>query len=384
MKLYDNQKAAIERLTSGKVLLAGTGVGKSITALMYWKTKEQPLKLYIITTARKRDTMEWESEFAKCGIDISEVVVDSWNNIEKHSKVTNAFFIFDEQRAVGAGKWAKTFVKIAKANRWIMLTATPGDCWSDYIPLFLANGFYKNRSDFNAQHVVFDRYAKFPKISYYVNVKKLVYLKKQIVVEMEKVRFADKESIDIRVAYDKEKYRKVKKDRWNIFKDEPIVSASDWCACLRKVCNMSEEKLARLLEIQKKHKKLILFYNFDYELEVLKAFLEKSEVCYAEYNGHKHNPIPCTDEWIYLVQYTAGAEGWNCISTDTIVFYSKNYSYKAMVQAMGRIDRLNTPFEKLYYYYLTTGSDIDRAIDSVLEDKHDFNANKWCESELKS
>lgn len=171
--LYDYQLDAINRMKIGCILCGGVGSGKSRTSLAFYyrlyggqiNTKEyarmtEPPDLYIITTARKRDTGEWDEELAHFymstdpELDIYEhsVTVDSWNNIEKYVGVKNAFVIFDEQRVVGSGKWVKSFLKIAKENEWILLSATPGDCWTDYIPVFIANGFFRNRTEFNNQH----------------------------------------------------------------------------------------------------------------------------------------------------------------------------------------------------------------------------------------
>ena len=133
----------------------------------------------------------------------------------------------------------------------------------------------------------------------------------------------------------------------------------------------------RLLEIVEDHPKAIIFYNFDYELEILRNLYYGEDVEIAEWNGHKHQPIPRGDKWIYLVQYTAGAEGWNCITTDTIIFYSQNYSYKVLKQASGRIDRLNTPYTDLYYYHLVSKSGIDLAISRALKNKKQFNETRF-------
>ena len=398
IKLRDYQIDAISKMKTGCILNGGVGSGKSLTSLSYYYLKnggdigflkggdyipmeDPPKDLYIITTARKRDTLEWEGELSPFLLSVhndkntysNKVVVDSWNNIQKYKDVKGAFFIFDEQRVVGSGAWVKAFLKISKFNEWILLSATPGDTWSDYIPVFIANGFYKNKTEFIRDHVIYSRFCKFPKIDRYVNTGRLLRLRRQILIDMDFKRETIPHHEDIYVSYDVAMYKDITKRRWDIWKDEPITNASGLCYALRKVVNTHESRSKELLKIFKKHPKMIIFYNFDYELEILKNLDYGKGVKISEWNGHKHEPTPTTKSWVYLVQYTAGAEGWNCITTDTIVFYSQNYSYKIMLQSAGRIDRLNTPFTDLYYYHLKTRSGIDVAISKALRNKKKFN-----------
>ena len=353
------------------------------------KAKPKPQNLYIITTARKRDTLEWEKEMAPFLLTTKkdssyyykhEVHIDSWNNIKKYTDVTGSFFIFDEQRVVGYGMWTKSFLKIAKSNNWILLSATPGDTWSDYIPVFIANGFYKNKTDFCREHVVYSRFSKYPKIEKYINTGRLLKLRREILINMDYIRQTTQHHEDIYVSYDILKYKRTIRERWNPYKDEPIEQASQLCYILRRIVNESDYRIIALMELLENIPKAIIFYNFDYELEMLRnlpvnMFAEDMKI--AEWNGHKHEEIPKSDRWIYLVQYTAGAEGWNCTETDTIIFFSQNYSYKIMEQASGRIDRLNTPFKDLYYYHLKSRSGIDLAISNALSKKKNFNENNW-------
>lgn len=344
------------------------------------KKAKREFPLYIITTAKKRDKCEWQLDGNKLGLDCSKFVIDSWNNITKYEKVKDSFFIFDEQRAVGNGKWSKSFIKIAKANIWIMLTATPGDCWEDFIPVFIANGFYKNRTEFYKKHVVFDRFFNFPKILTYINTGELIKHKNDILVEMEKTETV-RERVEKQIVLDfnRDLYKTVCKNRWNPFLEKPIMGPSDYCSVLRKICNTNENKLNTLeyLFESSQTKRFIIFYNFNYELDMLREWCEKKGIEYAEWNGQRHELIPKTDEWIYLTQYSAGCEGWNCIDTNTIIFFSINYSYKQMTQAAGRIDRFNSPYKVLYYYYLTTNSDIDESIRKALDEKRDFNEKSF-------
>lgn len=338
-----------------------------------------PIDLYIITTARKRDTMEWEEElnrfllYPESTIYDINIVIDSWNNIKKYTGVENAFFIFDEQRITGYGAWVKAFLKIAKHNQWILLTATPGDTWSDYIPVFIANGFYRNKTDFIEKHAVYNRYSKYPRIDRYVGQRKLKRYRDEILIDMDYQRSAIRKVEKIMVDYDRQLYRRVVADRWNVYEEEPIQNSSEWFYVMRKVSNSSPERLEVVLEILEDHPKAIIFYNFDYELELLKNAEYREGTVIAEYNGHKHDKLPEGDRWVYLVNYMAGAEGWNCITTDTIIFYSQNYSYKMLEQASGRIDRLNSPYDTLYYYRIRSSSSIDTAIYKALVRKKDFN-----------
>jgi hypothetical protein len=390
IELRDYQQEAVNKMRNGCILNGGVGSGKSRTSLAYYFTQmggklypysrmTNPRKLYIITTARKRDTLEWEQELIPFLLSKEEdgVVIDSWNNIKKYTNVEDAFFIFDEQRVVGSGAWVKAFLKICKANEWILLSATPGDTWSDYIPVFIANGFYKNKTEFVREHVIYSRFTKYPKIDRYINTRRLVRLRDRILVDMDFHRDTIPHHEDIYCNYDAMMYKEIGKNRWNPYKDEPIVNASELCYTWRKLVNSDESRQMTLLEIFEKHPKMIVFYNFDYELDILKGIYYGDDVEIAEWNGHKHQAIPDTEKWVYLVQYTAGCEGWNCISTDTIVFYSQNYSYKTLEQARGRIDRMNTPFINLYYYHLKSRSGIDLAISRALKNKKQFNERKF-------
>lgn len=402
-KLYDYQLDAIKRLKTGSILCGNVGSGKSLTALGYYYLQnggdinflkggqyinmdDVGLKdLYIITTAQKRDKHEWDGEMShflmstntKVSLYRNKIVVDSWNNITKYVNVKNSFFIFDEQRVIGNGAWVKTFLKITKHNDWILLSATPGDTWSDYIPVFIANGFYKNRTEFNQEHIVFARFSKYPKIDRYLNTRRLVRLRDKILVDMDEVRTTKTHNETIYCNYDIVLYKETMKKRWNPYTNEPMLNAAELCYTLRKIVNSDTSRQVVLLELLEKHSKAIIFYNFDYELEILKSLYYGEDVEIAEWNGHKHQPIPETKKWIYLVQYTAGCEGWNCIKTDTIIFFSQNYSYRIVEQAAGRINRINTPYTDLYYYHLKSHASIDISISRALFQKKKFNESRF-------
>lgn len=411
IKLYDYQLNALEHMHNGCILCGGVGSGKSRTAIAYYylmnggeinpkkyvpMADARPMDLYIITTARKRDTCEWQGDLApfllspdpKACYYPCRVVIDSWNNIKKYVEVTNAFFIFDEQRVVGKGTWVKSFLKITKANRWILLSATPGDTWTDYIPVFIANGFYRNRTEFSRDHIVYSRFTKYPKVDRYVNTKRLTRLRDKILVDMDFHRKTHAHHTNILCDYDVDLYKKTTKNRWDPFKDEPIENAGELCYVWRRIVNSDFSRGEAIEKLFNDHPRMIIFYNFNYERDVLYDVAAK--ICMggkrapkvAEWSGYAHQPIPNCPSWLYFVQYTAGCEGWNCIDTDTIVFFSQNYSWKVVEQASGRIDRLNTPFTDLYYFHLISKAPIDVAITRALKTKKIFNERRFVGKEV--
>ena len=410
IRLMPHQSEAISKMRNGCILCAGVGTGKSMTALGYYyicvcngvvwddqQDKEQigpmtdPKPLYIITTARKRDTGEWEKECDRFELrdESVQVVIDSWNNLHKYEDVVDAFFIFDEQRVGGSGAWSKSFIRISKTNEWILLSATPGDTWMDYISVFVANGFYKNKSAFLRRHAIYNKFSTYPKVDKWVEVGRLEMLRRRITVTMTYEKKTVPHWNDVFVSFDKQLYKKVSQDRWDPWKNEPIENAAGACYLMRRVVNENDIRARELFWlVLAKHPRAIVFYNYDYELNLIKdtftSMLSLDNILdgdrdfgIGEWNGHKHEPIPSTKNWIYLVQYAAGCEGWNCVETDTIIFYSQSYSYKQMTQAAGRIDRLNTPFTDLYYYVFTTDSQIDMAIARALRSKKDFNEKNF-------
>ena len=372
--LYPYQAEAVGKMHNGCILCGGVGSGKSRTALAYYSSLDEKGNLYIITTARKRDTMEWAKECEPFGL---TPVVDSWNNIRKYSGEKDSFFIFDEQRVVGSGAWVKAFITITKKNKWILLSATPGDTWLDYIPVFIANGFYRNRTDFMDQHVVYSRFSKFPKVERYLNSGKLIKERNALLVNMDYKKVTVSCHENVTTDYDRDAFHRVLISRWDIYNNKPLQDAGAVCYALRRVVNSDPDRLVKLHDILVKHPKAIVFYNFNYELDMLRDWAKKNGIPFSEWNGQKHEPIREGESWLYFVQYTAGAEGWNCVTTDTIVFYSQNYSYKTMVQAAGRIDRLNTPFPELHYFHMASSSPIDLAIRKALRHKQNFNESKF-------
>lgn len=400
--LYSHQAQALDRMFSGCILNGGTGSGKSRTALYWYFSKRggyignkeyrpmmsKPPDLYIITTAKKKNDMEWEGELIPFRLypdketHLTEyygnkVVIDSWQCIKKYSDVRNSVFIFDEDKLTGKGAWCKAFLKIAKYNEWVILSASPGDNWQDYETVFVANGFFRNRMEFRNEHLIYSQWTKWPDVTGYRNEGRLIRLRDRILIDMEFSRHTTQHHEVVYVNYNISKYKQAIKTRFDPYKCEPIQQAAGLCYVLRRIVNSDESRQIKLLELFEDNPKMIVFYSFDYELDILKNLLYGDDVIVAEYNGHIHEAVPDSDRWVYLVQYTAGCEGWNAITTNCVVFYSQTYSYKTLLQATGRIDRLNTPYTDLYYYHLKSRSGIDLAISKALSQKKKFNERKF-------
>lgn len=388
MDLQHHQSEALRKLKNGSILWGGVGTGKTRVAIAYYIEHEQPRNIVVITTAKKRDSLDWDREAAQYAISQHEdstvsglMTVDSWNNIDKYSGMKDCFFVFDEQRLVGSGAWVKAFLKIAKSNHWLMLSATPGDTWLDYIPVFIANGFYKNRTEFKREHVVYAPFTKFPKVDRYLGVNKLTRLRDEILVHMPYMRETIRHNKTIYVEHDEVLLATTIKNRWDFEKNKPIRDISELFMVMRRIVNSNSSRFEAVKEVLNQHQRLIIFYNFNYELDSLRN-LERSGFEVAEWNGHKHQDLPRSDSWAYLVQYAAGSEAWDCIETDAILFHSLTYSYKHWEQAHGRIDRMNTPFQHLFYYTLRSKTVVDSAIWRTLLSKKSFNAGFFDENEL--
>lgn len=394
----DYQIDAVEKMHNGCILRGGTGAGKTLTSLVHvfekilggssplypgheYKRASNDIPVYIITTPKKRDSCDWTSEAAMVPLVLSGV--DSWNNIKKYENIKNAVFIFDESKVIGYGSWTKSFLKIVKQNAWVLLSATPGDTWLEYMPVFIANGFYRNQTEFIEEHVMWSRFSKYPKVERYVNTARLIRERDAILVDMHDQRATTQHHKDVICEYNTQDYDTLSTARWNIFKNEPIRDASQLCYALRKVVNSDKSRLDALGPIFARHKKVIIFYNYNYELDILRTWCTVNNIVYSEWNGQKHEEIPDAQYWVYLCQYTSAKEAWNCTTTDCIVFYSQTYSYKALVQSAGRIDRMNTTFLHLYYYHFIAMAPIELGIQRALDRKENFNEGRWASSDFK-
>lgn len=269
---------------NGCILCGGVGVGKSHTAVGYYLENEAPRDVIVITTAKKRDKFDWQKIFQEIGMGTHPestmaalLTVDSWNNISKYKEIKDAFFIFDEQRLVGSGAWVKSFYEIAKNNHWIMLSATPGDTWLDYVPVFRANGFIKNLTQFKDSHVIQRWTGRYYQVHGYRQVGQLVRWRNQILVDMPYEKHTTRHSHDIWVDFDEAAVKELVKNRWNVLENKPIQDAGELFRVMRRVVYSHESRLDQVRALLKKHPRLIVFYNFDFELDILRTLANGSK-----------------------------------------------------------------------------------------------------------
>jgi hypothetical protein len=347
IELMEHQLDAVNNLGNGKVLWGVTGSGKSAVVLEYYMRNEAPRPIIVITTAKKRDSLDWYGEAAKFGVSVEPqfsragaITVDSWNNIKNYRGVVGAFFVFDEQRVVG-------------------------------------HGYYTNITDFKLQHVVYEPFTTFPKVKMYLDESRLEKLRNDVLVEMPYQAYTKRVKNYMPVSYDKDLFDQVWDKRWHVYEDRPLKDAAERWRVGRRVVNSDQSRVEFIWDLIHKgvHDKVIVFYNFDYELEILRGLADMFVV--AEWNGHRKNLVPDEGPWIYLVQYNSGAEGWNCTTANAMVFYSMTYSYRTFIQAQGRIDRLDTPFKTLYYYVLVADCITDKAVKRALDQKKNFNERRF-------
>ena len=375
IKLLKYQEEAIQKLHSGSVLYGATGSGKSLTGLAYYMRCWSHLDLYIITTSKKRNAGEWEEEIAKLGCPPPKAI-DSWNRLKNYRMVSDAFFLFDEHKVGGHGKWAQSMITIAKKNKWILLTATPGDVWDDYASIFIANEFVKNKTTWNEDFCIFDRISKYPKIIGYQREDVLKNMRDAVLVPMEyqSEKVPIPYVIPYKVDHEEEAYVLARRKSLRHPEMRAFRNTSAMFAYMRMNLPDKESKIQALADVLKKEPKAIIFYNFTPEKYEIENAARQVNIPFFQYNGQIKDNVPDGDTWVYAVQYTAGAEAWNCITCRTVIFYSMNYSYKVMTQAKGRIDRCNSPFDELhYYYFISPDFEIDQEILNALTRKEKFN-----------
>lgn len=228
----------------------------------------------------------------------------------------------------------------------------------------------------------------YPIIRGYKNVDRLkrkmreygcVFMKSDEVLDLPEQNF-----IDVKVDETKE-YKKFKKTSIVTVEDTELVGDTTLTKLLysRMLCgHFNKEKLSAFEDLlESTNDRLIVFYNFNSELERLKEICEKFDKPTSEVNGAKHdltNYNDC-DNSVTLVQYQAGSMGINLQLSNKIIYFTPPLSSELFEQSKKRIHRIgqNHP---CFYYQLKCG--IEEKIYGTLAMRKDY-TDKLFEGELE-
>ena len=162
-------------------------------------------------------------------------------------------------------------------------------------------------------------------------------------------------------------YRKFRKDCICMVDGSELVGDTTLTKMLyeRQLCGQySKDKLQAFQELlESTNDRLIVFYNFNAELEALKGICDSVERPYSVVNGESKDLYAYEHESgsITLIQYQAGAMGLNLQKANKIVYFTPPLSSELFEQSKKRIHRVGQS-KTCFYYYLTCGGSIEEKI----------------------
>lgn len=394
--LYDHQKQILKRNPKKHGLFWPTGTGKTLALI---KLAEKNAKNILIVCPKSikenwsREITKWASdnkqqwkvitkeEFRR---DWETLSLESWDGLiidEAHSLCGYKSQLF---------KNAQKYLKKAELNCIYVATATPytSTPFSVYC-LEILLGRYANWREYRYKYFddVWMGSRSIPKVRQDARfaLAKIINKIGSVIKREECLDLPDKIYLKEYFKLSTEQKKAIKS-----LKQNPLSSShiAYWTAMHRigggtykndmgDVEYLKNEKLKRLIELAKEHKKLVVFSRYNAELDMIKKELEKEKIQAKIINGKTENRQELFDwgnkskEAVLLIQ-SAICEGFELTHFNITVFYSNDFSLKNRIQGEGRTNRTSSINEKSVYIDFIVDNDVDEGVIKCIENKMDF------------
>ena len=298
----------------------------------------------------------------------------------------NFTLMLDESSMIQNEKAKRTrFILSLDAENVILLSGTPvggkyENLWSQCRLL----GWYISKTEF------WNRYIKtrlidvngfsLPIVVGYTNIRDLkdnlrehgaVFLKSSEVLDLP-------EQVDIKQYVEATKdYKAFKKNSIIEIEDDTLVGDNILKKMLyeRQLCGeYNENKLNALKEIMEStNNRLIIFYNFTKEKDLIVDICKKLNKSYSIINGEIKDltAYETNEDSITIVQYQAGAMGLNLQKANKIIYFTLPLSSELFEQSKKRIHRIGQ-VDTCFYYYLLAKGTIEESIYKTLLMRKDY------------
>lgn len=423
--LFDYQKEAIENYKEKSFNLSDTGVGKTVMALGSF-IESKCKKLLVICLAPK--VVDFAEDGVLMNVDITPLNRGSKKNKEllaESDKVAisfesvwripeflkwvdeDTFIIIDESHKVAntSSKVTKYVMKLSKKAKYTYLcTATPisNGKYEQYYPQLKMLGVYNGTKKEYYNMFVDERMTRmggsqFMQITGYRNIDLLENMVNQCSVNYKR----DKPYLPEDYVYKTKKpamFNKLKKNRMYKTDNGEVIeldNSSKLFNALRCVSHgfllginkqVSKEPFERLQAILETHnnERVVIFYNYNIELEMLKQLLSKLKRPTSEYNGARKDLKEFKGKYngVVLAHYKSASTGINdFVISNVMVFNSLPLSSIELTQSKGRIDRQGQG-KKPMYYFIIPDTPVEKKIFEQITNGKDF-TNEMIEDVVK-
>ena len=431
MRLFDYQQQIVdEKYEDSKALFMQMGTGKTFVSMAFFEKSERA-KLLVVCLATKVD--DWNRDLTdELGLDEvvslnkgtkknrelmedAQYLVISFESSWRLDKELVAwvdddtYIIVDESHKIKnpSSKVGKFMRKLgAKTDYKTILTGTPqSNGYIDYYNQFHFLGYLDmNQTNFKKRYAITQmmQYGAgpiFQEIIGYRNTEELDEMIHNHSVFYDR-KLDDEELPDEIPVYfpSYPKYRKISNDKVYEFKDGTLEIydtlgagvmlqrqlASGYISKGGNTEVLDKSKLDWMRDFLEGYdERVVVFYNYNAELEQLKQLLERLDRPYSEYNGHRKDlrAFQESSEGVVLANYGSASTGINdFVIASTMVMYSLTTSYIDFEQAKKRIDRIGQTKKPLFYFLIMKGT-IDARVYHSLQEGKDFDERMYAEHE---